>query len=80
MVGAASAAAAAEGAVAAVAVGARTAGVIIVGDEVLSGAVADTNSHFISQRLHRLGVRLLKVAVLPDDVEAIAAEVREFSG
>lgn len=65
---------------AAAAGGARTAGVIIVGDEVLSGAVVDTNSHFISQRLHRLGVRLLKVAVLPDDVEAIAAEVREFAG
>lgn len=62
------------------AAGERTAGLIIVGDEVLSGAVADTNSHFISQRLHRLGVRLLKVSVLPDDVEAVAAEVSEFSG
>lgn len=58
---------------------ARTAGLIVVGDEVLSGSVADTNSHFIAESLHRLGVRLLKVAVLPDDVEAIAAEVLEFS-
>ncbi|KAK3913867.1 FAD synthase [Frankliniella fusca] len=58
---------------------ARTAGLIIVGDEVLSGSVADTNSHFIAERLHRLGVRLLKVTVLPDDVEAIAHEVLEFS-
>lgn len=59
---------------------ARTAGLIVVGDEVLSGAVPDTNSHFVSQRLHRLGVRLLKVVVVPDDVEAVASEVREFSG
>lgn len=58
---------------------ARTAGLIVVGDEVLSGAVVDTNSHFVSQRLHTLGVRLLKVVVLPDDADAIADEVRDFS-
>ncbi|XP_034249621.1 FAD synthase-like isoform X2 [Thrips palmi] len=64
----------------AVAQAARTAGLVVVGDEVLSGAVPDTNSHFVSQRLHRLGVRLLKVVVVPDDVEAVANEIREFSG
>lgn len=60
--------------------GSRTAGLIVVGDEVLSGAVRDTNTHFVSQRLHQLGVRLLKVVVVPDDVDAIAAEVQEFAG
>ena len=58
---------------------AKTAGIIIVGDEVLKGQVLDINSHFISKRLYSLGVKLAKVSVLPDILDEISAEVKLFS-
>ncbi|XP_076472188.1 FAD synthase-like isoform X2 [Babylonia areolata] len=56
-----------------------TAGIIIVGDEILKGQTKDTNSHFIAKRLFALGVDVKKVSVIGDDLEGIAKEVAEFS-
>jgi nicotinamide-nucleotide amidase len=50
--------------------------VVVVGDEVLDGFVADANAGWLAQRLRSVGVALDRVAIVPDDVEAIAAEVR----
>jgi len=55
-------------------------GLIIIGNEILSGAVVDTNTTFLARELFARGVRLSEVAVIPDVVETIAARVREFSG
>jgi len=44
----------------------------VIGDEILSGKVADVNTHFAAQALHALGWRLQRVAIVPDDVDAIA--------
>jgi molybdenum cofactor synthesis domain-containing protein len=54
-------------------------GLIIVGNEILSGSVVDTNTSFLARELFARGARLLEVAVIPDDVEIIAARVWEFS-
>jgi molybdenum cofactor synthesis domain-containing protein len=56
-----------------------TAGIIVIGDEILSGKTADTNTPFLIAELRELGVRLTEVAVIPDEVATISATVRRFS-
>ena len=58
----------------------RTAGIVIIGNEILSGKVTDTNSPFLARELRKLGVTLERITTIPDDVATIAATVREFSG
>ena len=56
-----------------------TAGLLIIGNEILSGKVVDTNSPFLAVELRELGVDLERIHTIPDDIELIAAEVRSFS-
>jgi molybdenum cofactor synthesis domain-containing protein len=53
----------------------RTAAILIVGNEVLSGKVEDANSPFLCRELRALGVSVERILTLPDVVEIIAAEV-----
>jgi|Deesub1362A_J573_1020465.scaffolds.fasta_scaffold00456_18 molybdenum cofactor synthesis domain-containing protein len=57
----------------------RTAGIIIIGNEILSGKVKDVNSHYLATELRSLGVELKKISVIPDDPDAIGREARVFS-
>ena len=56
-----------------------TAGLVVIGNEVLSGKVADTNSPFLCRELNFLGIDLLEIVTIRDDFERIGAIVREFS-
>lgn len=56
-----------------------TAGIIIIGDEILRGQTQDTNTHFLSKKLYHFGVKVQRVSVIPDDLATIAKEVSEFS-
>jgi len=55
----------------------RTAALIIIGNEVLTGKVEDANSRFLLKQLYELGVQVRRVCVLPDEIDIISAEVRE---
>lgn len=56
-----------------------TAGLIVIGDEILSGKTSDINTPFLIGELRELGVALRRVAVIPDDLGDIAATVHSFS-
>lgn len=48
---------------------------VVVGNEILSGKVQDTNAFFAARELRKIGVALNRIAVVPDDLKAIGDEV-----
>lgn len=56
----------------------RTAGLIVVGNEILSGKVVDTNAPFLARELRALGVELRRIVTIPDELDEIARTVAEF--
>ncbi|MBM4265125.1 MAG: competence/damage-inducible protein A [Deltaproteobacteria bacterium] len=56
----------------------RTAGIIVIGNEILSGKVTDENSPYLASELRRLGVALRRIVTIPDEVDLIAEETRVF--
>jgi molybdenum cofactor synthesis domain-containing protein len=58
---------------------AKTAGILLVGNEILSGKIIDANAAFLCRELRPLGVDVRRITVVPDEVELIAAEVAAFS-
>ena len=57
-----------------------TAGILLIGDELLSGRTQDTNLATLATFLEPLGVEVREARVLPDDRDTIVAAVRELSG
>jgi molybdenum cofactor synthesis domain-containing protein len=57
----------------------RTAGIIIIGNEILSGKVQDSNSFFLASGLRDLGVSVMRISVIPDEVDTIGHEAALFS-
>src|SRR5690606_969892 len=56
----------------------RTAAILVIGNEILSGKVVDTNSAFLAVELRKLGVALRRIATIPDEPEVIASAIREL--
>ena len=55
-----------------------TAGIIIIGDEILSGRTRDTNSNFIANKLINTGIQLEQIRIILDDQKTIIDTVKEF--
>ena len=53
-----------------------SAGVVVIGNEILSGKVVDTNSPFLASELRPLGVGLRRITTIPDELPLIRDEVR----
>ena len=56
-----------------------TAGIIVIGDEILSGRTLDTNSNFIADKLTKEGIKLEQILVIQDVKEIIKENVINFS-
>lgn len=56
-----------------------TAGIILIGDELLSGRTQDTNLSTIARWLEPLGVQVGEARIVADDADTIAQTVRAFS-
>jgi len=56
-----------------------TAGVILIGNEILSGRTRDGNLHWLGQRLSELGIRLSEARVVEDETPAIVEAVQALS-
>ena len=55
-----------------------TAGIILIGDELLSGRTQDTNLATIAKWLEPLGVQVGEARIVADDAKVISATVRGF--
>jgi len=54
------------------------AAIIVIGNEILSGKVVDTNAPFLTRELRAIGVTLKRILTIPDEVDEIAEAVKEF--
>ena len=54
------------------------AGIIIIGNEILSGRTQDTNTGTLSLWLNSLGIKLQEVRIVPDIEETIIKTVNEL--
>jgi FAD synthetase len=57
----------------------KTAGIILIGNEILSGKTRDENAAYLCRELRALGVDVRRIAVIPDEVGLIADEVATFT-
>ena len=57
----------------------KTAGIILIGNEILSGKIKDENAAYLCRELRALGVDVRRIAVIPDEVALIADEVAAFT-
>ena len=57
----------------------RSAAALVIGNELLSGKVPESNVHCLAQTLRALGIRLGRVVMVPDELESIAHEIRVLS-
>ena len=54
------------------------AGLIIIGNEILSGRTQDTNTSTLSKWLNSLGIKVEEVRIIPDNEKIIISTVDEF--
>jgi molybdenum cofactor synthesis domain-containing protein len=56
-----------------------TAGILVIGNEILSGKVVDTNSPYLCRELRALGVDVERIITIPDEIGVIAEHVKGMS-
>jgi molybdenum cofactor synthesis domain-containing protein len=56
----------------------RTAAALIIGNEILSGKIADTNTTLLARALFDLGIQLRRVVVCPDEIDTIGRDLSQL--
>ena len=54
-------------------------GIIVIGDEILSGRTKDTNSNFIANHLIQSGIKLVEIRIIEDKEAIIIDTVLQFN-
>ena len=54
------------------------AGILVIGDEILSGRTHDTNSNFIAKKLNDSGISLEEIKVIKDQKTVIIKNIKSF--
>ena len=57
----------------------KTAAIIIIGNEILSGRTQDQNISYIGKELEKLGIVLAEVIIIPDVEQTIIDKVKHYS-
>ena len=58
----------------------KTAAIVVIGNEILTGKSEDKNASYLIGELYKLGVALRRIVVIADDVNEIARTVHECAG
>jgi molybdenum cofactor synthesis domain-containing protein len=53
-------------------------GIIVIGNEILSGKTLDTNSYWLTKKLYEDGYEIQRIIVIPDDVKIISNTLTQF--
>jgi len=56
-----------------------TAGILVIGEEILSAKVEELNARFLVRELRGLGVAVRRIDVVPDEIDEIAATAAAMS-
>ena len=56
----------------------RSCALVVIGNEILSGKVQDSNAWFAARALREAGVALKRIAVVPDELDAFAGEWKQW--
>lgn len=57
----------------------KTAAILIIGSEVLSGKVTDENSPYLARELRSLGVEVRRILTIPDELPILVREVQNLA-
>lgn len=57
----------------------KTAAALVIGNELLSGKIEEANVVVLAKALRGLGIELVRVVMVLDDIDVIAREVKELS-
>ena len=55
------------------------AAVVVIGNEILSGKVPDSNAQFLIKELRDIGIKLGGIFIIPDDWNTISALIRRLA-
>jgi molybdenum cofactor synthesis domain-containing protein len=55
---------------------AKKTGIILVGNEILSGKIVDKNAVYLTKALRDMGVTVERIVVIPDQIEVISEEIK----
>lgn len=58
----------------------KTAQILIIGDEILTGRTADSNSNYLARALFVRGLRVQKIEVIPDNLILISQWIQNYHG
>lgn len=57
----------------------KTAGLVVIGDEILSGKIKDENSFVFTKTMFERGVKVKRIETISDDLSDISQTVKKFS-